>query len=482
MGSAASVGVEAALKDSTEEDLKQCLSGLSPEVAAKLLAACKAADPEPKAPSSPPLIPSVQGKEGGKTLLVIIGSPMGTHSASTTVGKAFCKAYSEKFPEDSIKVIDTLSLAPFTAARVQAKFKCFGGDASAADDNEEWMYTKKLIDEFKSADKYAILAPMWNFWIPNHLKLYIDHIVQPALTFTPDGKGMVTGKPLLFVRASGGVPIGSDMDLGTKYLKAVFGFVGFTDMRVVGITGTANQEGLPALLEEKSKEAAEVAATFEFDADAKPDSCEAPAIAETDPAELKEGAKVLFITSSPLGDNSATRKASKAFIEKIESAYKATVTTLDLAADPTPPFMAAGVQAKFATWMGGPEAGAKIKEWESTTKLIDQFKANDVYIFAVPMWNLAVPNQLKCWFDHVCQPHLTFDASTQTGLLEGKRAFVIACSGNSLLGTPFDHVTPFMKTVLGFVGVTDVTYSFVQGMDGVSEAVAKLNAGVKLEG
>jgi len=437
-----------------------------------------------KAASSPsddaPCIPSVQGKEGGKTLLVIMSSPMGGNSATNAVGKAFCKAYSEKFPDDSIKVVDTLSLASFTASRVQAKFKCFGGDANAADDNEEWMYTKKLVEEFKSADKYAILAPLWNFWIPNHLKLYIDHIVQPAMTFTPDGKGMVIGKPMLFVRASGGVPIGSDMDIGTKYLQAVFGFIGFTDMRVVGIAGTANQEGLPALLEEKSKEAAEIAAKFDFDSEAKPAATNEFTTEDPAPAELKEGAKVLFITSSPMGDHSATRSASKAFITAFEEKCKATVTTLDLSEDKVAPYTAAGVQAKFATWMGGKEAAAKIKEWELTTELMDQFKAHDVYIFAVPMWNLSVPNQLKRWFDHVCQPHHTFDAATQKGLLEGKRAFVIASSGNNLLGTPYDHVTPFMKQLLGFVGVADVTYSYVKGREGVEEAVTKLKGAIKL--
>merc|ERR1719382_2108910 len=105
------------------------------------------------------------------------------------------------------------------------------------------------------------------------------------------------------------------MDIGTKYLKAVFGFIGFTDMRVLGIAGTANQEGLPALLEAKSKEAAELAAKFEFDSEAKPAAPEDVATAEPQPSELKEGAKVLFVTSSPMGDHSATRSASKALIK-----------------------------------------------------------------------------------------------------------------------------------------------------------------------
>lgn len=453
---------------------------------AKAPEAASTAAPPPAAASTaaPPsathmVIPAVDGKEGGKTLLVIVSSPMGNFSATSTVGKAFCKAYSEKFPDDRIKVVDVLSLLPFTAARAQAKFKCFGGNPNAADDSEEWMYTKKLIEEFKAADKYVVLAPMWNFWIPNQLKLYIDHIVQPALTFTPDLKGLVCGKPLLFIRASGGVPVGSDMDVGTKYLKAVFSFIGFTDMRVLGISGTANQEGLPALLEQKSKEAAEIAASFTFDAEAKPDSFDAPEVPEVVPKEVTPGSKVLLITSSPMGAMSISLGASQEFVKLLEQETKANVTTIDLSNGEMEPFTASRVQAKFTTWGGGKEAAKEDKEWAVTTKLMDQFKEADVYVFAVPMWNLGVPNQLKLYFDHIVQPHQTFDPATNGGLLEGKRAFVIASSGNNLLGTPFDHVTPFMKLILGFMGVSDVTYSFVKGKDGIPEAVNQLGGSIK---
>jgi FMN-dependent NADH-azoreductase len=406
---------------------------------------------------------------------------MGNFSATSNVGKAFCTAYSQKFPDDAIKVVDCMALAPFTAARVQAKFKCFSGDPNASDDVQEWLYTKQLIEEFKAADKYVVLAPMWNLWIPNQLKLYIDHIVQPALTFSlPDIKGMVTGKPVLFIRASGGVEIESDLDPGTKYLKAVFGFIGFTDMRVLGISPTGDQAGLPALLEQKSKEAAEMAADFVFNADAKPDAPVAPAVPDTNPAEVKEGSKVLFITSSPLGEYSATFGTGKEFVKALEEKVKANVTTLDLSDCTMAPFTATRVQAKFATWGGGKDAAKDNKEWEVTTALIKQMQDADVYVFAVPMWNLAIPNQLKLYLDHVVQPHQTFNPATNSGLLEGKRAFVIACSGNGLLGSPVDHVTPFMKMILGFIGVSDVSFNFVSGKDGIAESVKALMASVKL--
>mmetsp|Transcript_50762 Transcript_50762/g.93915 ORF Transcript_50762/g.93915 Transcript_50762/m.93915 type:complete len:477 (+) Transcript_50762:63-1493(+) len=476
MGSGASAGLEAVVKECSDAELQSFLKSLPPDSKAKLQEALQKPPPHV-------VIEEKQGKEGGKTLLVILSSPMGAHSATSNVGKSFCTAYSEKFPDDTIKVIDCLALEQFTCARVQAKFKLFGGDPNAGDGEKEWLYTKKLIEDFKAADKYVVLAPMWNLWIPNQLKLYIDHLVQPALTFSmPDVKGMVTGKPILFIRASGGVPIESDIDFGTKYLKAIFSFIGFTDMRVLGISPTANQEGLPALLEEKSKEAAGVAANFEFNADAKPDPPVATTLPESTPAEIKEGSKVLLITSSPLGDYSVTLGASKEFLKVLEEKSKATVTTLDLSDGKMEPFTAARVQGKFATWGGGKDAAKDNKEWAVTTALIEQMKDADVYVFAVPMWNLAIPYQLKLWLDHVVQPHQTFNPMTNSGLLEGKRAFVIASSGNGLLGSPVDHVTPFMQGILGFIGVSDVTFSLInKGKEGIAEAVTKLKAAVKLE-
>jgi FMN-dependent NADH-azoreductase len=403
---------------------------------------------------------------------------MGTNSATNNVGKAFVVAYCKQFPNDGVKVLDVSAgkLQTFTAARVQSKFKLFGGDPAATSGDEEWKYTQQLVDEFKAADKYVFLTPMWNFFIPYALKLYIDHIVQPALTFgMPDCNGLVTGKPAMVIRAAGGVPVGSEMDTGYAYMKAVLGFVGFTDVRLLAITGTANPDGLPALLEEKCKEAAKLAAKFDFDADAKLAPAETPSIPKPEPATVKEGAKVLFVTASPLGEFSATRTASTKFLEVLKEKAKVEVTTLDLA-DGIPDFGASRIQAKFATWGGGKDAcpEAVKAEWDASIKFMDQLRSHDIYVFAFPMWNLTIPYSAKQWLDHVVQPHQTFDPVTNKGLLEGKRAFVVACSGNGLIGSPVDHHTPYMKQVLGLIGVVDVAFIKVKNKDAADEAVAEM--------
>mmetsp|Transcript_19722 Transcript_19722/g.62004 ORF Transcript_19722/g.62004 Transcript_19722/m.62004 type:complete len:190 (+) Transcript_19722:3-572(+) len=168
---------------------------------------------------------------------------------------------------------------------------------------------------------------------------------------------------------------------------------------------------------------------------------------------------------------SATGRASAGLLAALkEKDSSVEVTDLNLFECGLQPFEALRVQSKFATWGGGKDfeiqdAAAK-KEWDYTKALIEQFKAADVYVFDVPMWNLFVPYTFKQYLDHIVQPHQTFNPATNSGLLEGKRAFVVAASGNGLLGSPVDHITPYMKNILGFMGVTDVSYTFVNGTAG----------------
>jgi len=189
------------------------------------------------------------------------------------------------------------------------------------------------------------------------------------------------------------------------------------------------------------------------------------------------GAKVLFVTASPMGDNSATKTAATKFVDILKEKAKVEVTTLDLA-DGIPDFSAARVQAKFATWGGGKDAcpDAVKAEWQVSIKLMEQLHSADVYVFAFPMWNLTIPYSVKQWLDHVVQPHQTFDPATFNGLLKGKRAFVAACSGNGLLGSPMDHHTPYLQQVLGMIGVTDVAFIAVKNKEAADEAVAEMTA------
>jgi FMN-dependent NADH-azoreductase len=203
-------------------------------------------------------------------ILHIISSPRGERSASLTVAKTFLEAYAVKNPGDQIETLDLwkTSLPEFDGAALDAKYAVSGGQSFTPDQEAAWKSVVKIADHFKSADKYVISLPMWNFSIPYKLKHYIDVLVQPGLTvsFTPESgyKGMVTGKPLVTIYARGGdYGPGSGAegyDLQTKYLRQILGFIGFTDIKEILVEGTAS--GKDGALDKGKTKAKEVAAAF----------------------------------------------------------------------------------------------------------------------------------------------------------------------------------------------------------------------------
>ena len=93
----------------------------------------------------------------------------------------------------------------------------------------------QLIRELQDADTIVIGAPIYNFGAPASLKAWMDLVARPGVTFryTPDGpEGLLTGKKAIVTVASGGVPVGSDIDFLSSHLKFFLGFIGITDVEI----------------------------------------------------------------------------------------------------------------------------------------------------------------------------------------------------------------------------------------------------------
>lgn len=93
-----------------------------------------------------------------------------------------------------------------------------------------------LIAEVRAADTLVIGVPLYNFSVPGALKAWIDMIARARETFryTENGPvGLLEGKKAYLVVTSGGVPVGSDMDFATGYMRHVMGFIGITDVTVI---------------------------------------------------------------------------------------------------------------------------------------------------------------------------------------------------------------------------------------------------------
>jgi FMN-dependent NADH-azoreductase len=196
------------------------------------------------------------------SVLHILASPR-PESFSTRVATAFLTAYRKAHPRDTVEVLDLFKaeIPPFTAPQSKAKYAVLAGQPPKDEAELAWRGVIKVIEHFKKFDKYVVSSPMWNFSIPYRLKQYLDVLVQPSLTFSYSAEkgyaGLVTGKPLLLLLASGGAYGGGNpnetSDFQESYLRTIFGFIGFKDLRVIRVQGTLTRK--PEQVEAETRKA-----------------------------------------------------------------------------------------------------------------------------------------------------------------------------------------------------------------------------------
>jgi FMN-dependent NADH-azoreductase len=170
--------------------------------------------------------------------------------------------------------------------------------------------------------------------------------------------------------------------------------------------------------------------------------------------------QILAINSSTSGEGSVSRALVEETVQFLLAANPdAVVTHRDLGGDPIPhltPKTVAGIRAVAAT------------EDELVTKslsddLIAELQHATVLVIGAPMYNFSIPSSLRTWFDHVLRPRVTFayGESGPEGLLKGIRAIVIQSRGGLYTEGPakvIDFQEPYLKQLLGFVGITDVAF------------------------
>jgi FMN-dependent NADH-azoreductase len=198
-------------------------------------------------------------------LLYIQGSPRAGRSHSSAVANAFVEAYQQVHPGDEVVTLNVFeaSIPDFDGEAVEAKYTILQGQPHSRDEMEVWEGVERVIEQFRSADKYVLAVPMWNFGIPYRLKQYIDLLVQPGYTFSHSEDkgyvGLVVGKPMLAVYARGGEysaeSQGESFDLQRKYVELIFGFIGFENIRCVVVEPTL--QGGPDVAATRRREAIE---------------------------------------------------------------------------------------------------------------------------------------------------------------------------------------------------------------------------------
>lgn len=140
------------------------------------------------------------------------------------------------------------------------------------------------------------------------------------------------------------------------------------------------------------------------------------------------------------------------------------VTVRDLATDAIPHLGGATVGAFFTP------ADKRSAEQQAAIALSDELvaeiQAADVIVIGAPMYNFSIPSVLKSYFDHIARAGLTFKYSEAgpVGLLTGKKAVVFSTRGGLYAGTPSDVETPYVRQFLGFLGITDVSFVYAEGL------------------
>lgn len=187
-------------------------------------------------------------------------------------------------------------------------------------------------------------------------------------------------------------------------------------------------------------------------------------------------AQTLIIKSSLLGDNSVSSAMADAY-QAIATAKNGadTITVRDLGTAPLP-HLRGDVLGQIRS--GASELSAQASEGK---KALAELLAADTLVLGVPMYNFSVPSTLKAWFDHVLHPGQTFEYTSAgpRGLLKGKKAIILISSAGDYSAAPasgMDFVEPYVRQIMTFMGITDVTVIKAEGAAMGEAGVAKKNA------
>jgi FMN-dependent NADH-azoreductase len=181
---------------------------------------------------------------------------------------------------------------------------------------------------------------------------------------------------------------------------------------------------------------------------------------------------LLHIDSSPRGDRSHSRRMTREFIEQWKQVHPGdTVTYRDIGRNPIPHVDEPWIAAAFTP---PEEHTPELREAiHLSDRLVDEFLAADIYVIGVPMYNFSVPSVFKAYIDQIVRVGRTvaFEpddaANVFQPLVLGKKMFIVEARGDSGFqpGGQYEkmnHHDPYLVTVFGFIGITDITFVHVE--------------------
>ena len=167
---------------------------------------------------------------------------------------------------------------------------------------------------------------------------------------------------------------------------------------------------------------------------------------------------ILNVQSSARHDQSVTRKLSDQLIHTLRAKHGDVTVTEREANTGLPVVSTTWTQAAYLPEDQRDEAHREALR--VSDELVAELQAADVVVIGAPVYNFTIPAALKLWIDQVCRANVTFKYTENgpVGLLENKKAYVVVASGGTEAGSDIDFHTPYMKHILGFIGIQDVEF------------------------
>ena len=180
---------------------------------------------------------------------------------------------------------------------------------------------------------------------------------------------------------------------------------------------------------------------------------------------------ILQINSSARAQGSHSTRLANDLVARLRAQHAdASLTVRDLGHQPHPELDELALQALFTP--AAERTPAQAARVALDDALIAEIQAADVVVLGVPMYNFGIPAQLKSWLDAIARAQVTFRYTEQgpQGLLTGKQVYAVMTRGGIYRNTPNDSQTPFLATILGFLGMTEVQFLYAEGLAMGAEA------------
>ncbi|TNE79638.1 MAG: FMN-dependent NADH-azoreductase [Gammaproteobacteria bacterium] len=175
---------------------------------------------------------------------------------------------------------------------------------------------------------------------------------------------------------------------------------------------------------------------------------------------------ILVVTASIFGKDGQSSQLVEKTLEQLRQTHgEIQVTTRDLAAEPVPHLDATRFGAFLASADERNNDQQQVVDYSDS--LIDEIHNADILVLGVPMYNFGIPSALKAYFDHIARAGITFRYTENgpVGLLQDRPVYVLAARGGIYAGTANDSQTPFIRSFLGFIGLTDLHFVYAEGLN-----------------